>query len=165
MLIAQSLLLLERYLLAFEEASMACITSINISARKGVRKTPVGDAPQVVLVDDGLENDAHAGKRHRQVSFLAEASLAKARDMGLEVGPGDFAETLQLGESICLICLWVRNSVWEKTCWWKSARSVKCAIPVVPFTIWRAIASSPARAFSGWCCMVVLFRLVTPLRW
>lgn len=41
---------------------MACITSINISARKGVRKTPVGDAPQVVLVDDGLENDAHAGK-------------------------------------------------------------------------------------------------------
>ena len=92
MLIAQSLLLLERYLLAFEEASMACITSINISARKGVRKTPVGDAPQVVLVDDGLENDAHAGKWHRQVSFLAEASLAKARDMGLEVGPGDFAE-------------------------------------------------------------------------
>ena len=71
---------------------MACITSINISARKGVRKTPVGDAPQVVLVDDGLENDAHAGKWHRQVSFLAEASLAKARDMGLEVGPGDFAE-------------------------------------------------------------------------
>ena len=56
MLIAQSSLLLERYLLAFEEASMACITSINISARKGVRKTPVGDAPQVVLVDDGLEN-------------------------------------------------------------------------------------------------------------
>ena len=74
---------------------MACITSINISARKGVRKTPVGDAPQVVLVDDGLENDAHAGKWHRQVSFLAEASLAKARDMGLEVGPGDFAENFK----------------------------------------------------------------------
>ena len=136
---------------------MACITSINISARKGVRKTPVGDAPQVVLVDDGLENDAHAGKWHRQVSFLAEASLAKARDMGLEVGPGDFAENFTT-EGIDLLD-------WEKTCWWKSARSVKCAIPVVPFTIWRAIASSPARAFSGWCCMVVLFRLVTPLRW
>ena len=57
MLIVQPSLLLERYLLAFEEASMACITSINISARKGVRKTPVGDAPQVVLVDDGLENE------------------------------------------------------------------------------------------------------------
>lgn len=94
MLIVQPSLLLERYLLAFEEASMACITSINISARKGVRKTPVGDAPQVVLVDDGLENDAHAGKWHRQVSFLAEASLAKACDMGLEVGPGDFCRKL-----------------------------------------------------------------------
>ena len=32
------------------------------------------------------------GKWHRQVSVLAEASIAKARDMGLEVGPGDFAE-------------------------------------------------------------------------
>lgn len=71
---------------------MAYISSINLSTRKGVRKKPVGDTPQVVLVDDGLENDAHAGKCHRQVSFLAEASIAKARDMGLEVGPGDFAE-------------------------------------------------------------------------
>lgn len=34
---------------------MAHIASINLSERKGVRKTPVGDAPQVVLVDDGLE--------------------------------------------------------------------------------------------------------------
>ena len=61
---------------------MAYISSINLSTRKGVRKKPVGDTPQVVLVDDGLENDAHAGKWHRQVSFLAEASIAKARDMG-----------------------------------------------------------------------------------
>ncbi len=54
-------------------------------------KTPVGDAPQVVLVDDGLENDAH-GKVAPPGFVLAEASIAKARDMGLEVGPGDFAE-------------------------------------------------------------------------
>ena len=71
---------------------MARITSINISARKGVQKQPVGDAPQAVIADEGLENDAHAGKWHRQVSFLAEESIAKAREMGLEVGPGDFAE-------------------------------------------------------------------------
>lgn len=71
---------------------MACITSINISARKGVQKQPVGNVAQNVLVNDGLENDAHAGKWHRQVSFLAEESIAKAREMGLEVGPGDFAE-------------------------------------------------------------------------
>lgn len=71
---------------------MATITSINISARKGVQKEPVGDVPQDVIVDDGLANDAHAGKWHRQVSFLAEESIQKAIDMGLEVGPGDFAE-------------------------------------------------------------------------
>ncbi len=71
---------------------MATITSINISKRKGTQKQPVGAEPQVVLVDEGLENDAHAGKWHRQVSFLAEESIAKARAMGLEVGPGAFAE-------------------------------------------------------------------------
>lgn len=71
---------------------MATITSINISAYKGVQKEPVGDVPQDVIVDDGLANDAHAGKWHRQVSFLAEESIQKAIDMGLEVGSGDFAE-------------------------------------------------------------------------
>ena len=71
---------------------MARIVSINISARKGVQKRSVGNAPQVVVADGGLENDAHAGKWHRQLSFLAEESIAKARELGLDVGPGDFAE-------------------------------------------------------------------------
>ena len=144
---------------------MACITSINISARKGVRKTPVGDAPQVVLVDDGLENDAHAGKWHRQVSFLAEASLAKARDMGLEVGPGDFAENFTT-EGIDLLDLPLGTQLrLGKDVLVEISQIGKVCLPVVPFTIWRAIASFPARAFSVWCCMVVLFRLVMPLRW
>lgn len=71
---------------------MAHIVSINMSARKGVQKQSVGADPQVVAVDEGLVGDAHAGKWHRQVSFLAEESIEKARVMGLEVGPGDFAE-------------------------------------------------------------------------
>ena len=71
---------------------MATITSINISKHKGVQKEPVGPLSQNVIVDFGLENDAHAGDWHRQVSFLAEESIAKARDMGLEVSAGDFAE-------------------------------------------------------------------------
>ncbi len=71
---------------------MARIVSINISARKGVQKRSVGNVPQVVVSDRGLENDAHAGAWHRQLSFLAEESIAKARKRGLEVGPGDFAE-------------------------------------------------------------------------
>lgn len=75
-----------------EEVVMATITSVNISERKGVQKKSVGNTPQQVNVQFGLENDAHAGDWHRQVSFLAEESIQKARDMGLEVGPGDFAE-------------------------------------------------------------------------
>ena len=42
----------------------------------------------------GLEGDAHAGFAHRQVSLLAEESINKMREQGLEVGPGDFAENL-----------------------------------------------------------------------
>lgn len=71
---------------------MAHIVSINTSARKGVQKQSVGAEPQTVVEDEGLVGDAHAGKWHRQVSFLAEESIEKARAMGLEVGPGDFAE-------------------------------------------------------------------------
>ena len=145
MLIAQSSLLLERYLLAFEEASMACITSINISARKGVRKTPVGDAPQVVLVDDGLENDAHAGKWHRQVSFLAEASLAKARDMGLEVGPGDFAENFTT-KGIDLLDLPLGTQL-------RLGKDVLVEI------------SQIGKVCHTRCAIYHLFRLVMPLRW
>ncbi len=71
---------------------MATVTSVNISKHKGTQKQPVGEEPQVVIADRGLENDAHAGDWHRQVSFLAEESIQKAREMGLEVGPGAFAE-------------------------------------------------------------------------
>jgi molybdenum cofactor synthesis domain-containing protein len=41
----------------------------------------------------GLVGDAHAGSG-RQVSLLAEESIQKMRDQGLDVGPGDFAENL-----------------------------------------------------------------------
>lgn len=42
----------------------------------------------------GLLDDAHAGFAHRQVSLLAEESIAKMTAQGLDVGPGDFAENL-----------------------------------------------------------------------
>ena len=45
------------------------IYSINISAKKGVAKTPI---EKVVLVKGhGIKGDAHAGAGIRQVSFLA----------------------------------------------------------------------------------------------
>lgn len=42
----------------------------------------------------GLENDAHGGDWHRQVSFLAEESIQTMRDKGLDVVAGNFAENL-----------------------------------------------------------------------
>jgi MOSC domain-containing protein YiiM len=44
--------------------------------------------------DHGIEGDAHAGKWHRQVSFLAAESIEKARDRGLDVTFGNFAENI-----------------------------------------------------------------------
>ena len=47
----------------------ARVVSINISDRKGVRKTPVDDA--VVRANFGVEGDAHSSADwHRQVSLL-----------------------------------------------------------------------------------------------
>jgi MOSC domain-containing protein YiiM len=47
-----------------------------------------------LVQDHGLEGDAHAGAWHRQVSFLAAESIDKARQKGLDVGFGDFAENI-----------------------------------------------------------------------
>ncbi|HAR35442.1 MAG TPA: MOSC domain-containing protein [Acidobacteria bacterium] len=68
------------------------VVSVNLSRTKSVRKKPV---PEAVLIEDyGLEGDAHAAPGIRQVSLLALESIDKMRKMGLEVGPGDFAENI-----------------------------------------------------------------------
>lgn len=69
------------------------IISLNTSPRKGERKKPVDSA--LVLENHGIDGDAHAsGNWHRQVSLLAMESIEKMRAMGLNVGPGDFAENI-----------------------------------------------------------------------
>ncbi|MDR1014483.1 MAG: MOSC domain-containing protein [Coriobacteriales bacterium] len=70
------------------------VTSLNISKRKGTRKTPLESGTARILIGSGVEGDAHAGDWHRQVSFLAEESIEKARNMGLDVKEGDFAENI-----------------------------------------------------------------------
>lgn len=70
----------------------AKIVSVNINPKKGVRKMPVAHAK--VVADYGLDGDAHAKNWHRQVSLLAKESIDKMVAMGLDVGPGDFAENL-----------------------------------------------------------------------
>ena len=68
------------------------IVSIAISKKKGTRKTPVDEA--FISKDHGLEGDAHAGKWHRQVSFLSSESIDSAKEQGLDVTFGDFAENI-----------------------------------------------------------------------
>jgi MOSC domain-containing protein YiiM len=51
-----------------------------------------------------VDQDAHAGPGHRQVSLLAVESIAKMKAKGLSVGPGDFAENITV-EGIDLVSL------------------------------------------------------------
>ncbi len=68
------------------------IKAISISDRKGVRKTNID---HVNLIEGfGLENDAHGGKWHRQVSLLAQESIQFMREKGLDVVAGNFAENI-----------------------------------------------------------------------
>lgn len=68
------------------------VVAVCTSEKKGERKTPV---EQVLLKEKhGVADDAHAGPWHRQVSLLAMESIDKMTALGLEVGPGDFAENI-----------------------------------------------------------------------
>ncbi|MGD2185873.1 MAG: MOSC domain-containing protein [Desulfobacterales bacterium] len=68
------------------------IVSIATSKKKGTRKKTVAEA--YLKKEHGLEGDAHAGSWHRQVSFLASEEIDSARQKGLEVTFGDFAENI-----------------------------------------------------------------------
>jgi len=68
------------------------ILSVNISERKGEQKKPVS---KIFLKENyGIEGDAHAGKWHRQVSFLANEDIETMRAKGVELDYGDFAENI-----------------------------------------------------------------------
>jgi MOSC domain-containing protein YiiM len=68
------------------------IESIAVSEKKGTRKTQVEEA--VVIENYGIENDAHAGNWHRQISFLSSENIENAKKSGLDVSFGDFAENI-----------------------------------------------------------------------
>lgn len=68
------------------------VVAVNISENKGERKKNIEEC--LLLEEHGLERDAHAGDWHRQVSLLAEESIEKMREMGLDVSSGDFAENI-----------------------------------------------------------------------
>jgi len=68
------------------------IHAVSVSDRKGVVKHNVPQAR--LLVEHGLEGDAHAEGGIRQVSLLSLASINKMVAQGAGVKPGDFAENL-----------------------------------------------------------------------
>ena len=68
------------------------IVSVNIGKAKGHRKQAVGAC--LLREGHGVEGDAHAGMEIRQVSLLAQESIDKIRALGMDAGPGDFAENL-----------------------------------------------------------------------
>ena len=71
---------------------MGIVKGICISEKKGTQKHEV---PQALLIEEwGLENDAHAGKWHRQVSLLSYEKIEEFRARGAQVEFGAFGENL-----------------------------------------------------------------------
>ena len=72
---------------------MAAVVSVNISERKGERKTRV---PEIQLKKrHGIVGDAHAGDWHRQISLLAEESVDTMRqNCRITLDSGAFAENI-----------------------------------------------------------------------
>ena len=70
------------------------ILAICTSDRKGVVKSEVPAAR--LIVEHGIEGDAHAGPWHRQVSLLDERDVDTMRAKGLDLEPGAFAENFVL---------------------------------------------------------------------
>ncbi|MDO5707290.1 MAG: MOSC domain-containing protein [Andreesenia angusta] len=69
------------------------ILEVNRSDKKGIKKEPIGSGK--FIEDFGLENDAHAGKWHRQVSLLAIESYHRMEEQGIKDLPiGAFGENL-----------------------------------------------------------------------
>ena len=71
---------------------MGKVMAICISERKGTQKRNVHEA--LFIEDFGLENDAHAGKWHRQVSLLSYEKIQDFKKKGAPVEDGAFGENL-----------------------------------------------------------------------
>lgn len=68
------------------------ILSVNVSEKKGTIKVPVD---KIIFTKDGIENDAHSGNWHRQVSLLGKESFEKMEPAaGRTFIYGEFAENI-----------------------------------------------------------------------
>ena len=71
---------------------MGKVIAVCRSDIKGIQKKDQGEG--LFLEEFGLENDAHAGKWHRQVSLLSFDKIEDFRARGAEVEDGAFGENL-----------------------------------------------------------------------
>jgi MOSC domain-containing protein YiiM len=71
------------------------VIAVCTSKQTGTRKEPCGEG--TFIAEYGMEGDAHAAQGiARQVSLLAVQSIAKMKNLGLKLKPGDFAENLTI---------------------------------------------------------------------
>jgi MOSC domain-containing protein YiiM len=68
------------------------IHAISVSNKKGIPKSNVNYAN--LIENFGIENDAHAGNWHRQVSLLSVESIEKMRITLPKLRAGAFAENI-----------------------------------------------------------------------
>ena len=74
------------------QSSRGTLRAICLSASRGIAKS---ETNRIRLIENyGLENDAHAGTWHRQVSILCLEEIENFRARGAEVRFGDFGENL-----------------------------------------------------------------------
>ena len=71
---------------------MGKIIAVCTSEKKGTQKKNVGRA--TLIENWGIENDAHAGNWHRQVSLLSADKINAFRAKGADVKDGDFGENI-----------------------------------------------------------------------
>lgn len=71
---------------------MGKVKAVCVSTVKGVQKKNIHTAS--FIEDFGIEQDAHAGKWHRQVSILSFEKIEAFKARGANVKEGDFGENL-----------------------------------------------------------------------
>lgn len=68
------------------------VKAVCLSKRRGTEKKPVDEGH--LLVDYGLEEDAHAGNWHRQVSLLSYDKVVEFNEKGGNAHDGAFGENI-----------------------------------------------------------------------
>ena len=71
---------------------MGKVTAICVSEKRGTQKVNINEA--TFIEEFGIENDAHAGKWHRQVSLISYEQIEAFNARGGKVEPGAFGENV-----------------------------------------------------------------------